>query len=328
MKFLVSMVACLLVSGLVWAKTEEIQLTTYYPAPYGDFESIRTNEMEYLGVLRGPVEAGGEIEKGVTGIDDLKRGDVYRGFRILGEFLEPYRSDDLAALPLVDFAYYESDKILFNNGGGIFYQDARNGIFLDRATNYSVMRSRAEIVLQPGYTGSPTDYDFVVHNSTDHTVISEGKMFIKGDFEVRTPGGERLLIVSAQGGNNNSPVILMRSNVLIEGDLTVTGTITGNISGSNVTIDNLRVKRQLLVQSDAEFNTNGHVVDADASHLIVRGYLWSDHIRSTLGNMFEVRVRNNRAIGRFRRGNGRSGFVALTIPGEAQGRHFAGNPYV
>lgn len=277
------------------AGVEEVEITTYYPAPYGDFENIRTDTMEIGGVLRGIVADGSSFVKGMTTIDQLRPISTYKEFRVLGEFL----TADGGTATEDTLTNYMSVR-----PNGVFRRNARNGLFFDIATQRGVFRSQGDLFLQPGYTGNVNNYSFVKNTTPTRFVVAEGAMIVNGDFSVLDGSGNVILIVSKlnQIESTGRPVVVMSSDVVINGKLTVNGGITGDISGSNVKVKNLQVKNTLVVES--------------GGHLLALGSLRASAIQSTSPSQFEIKVNGGGTIARFHRG-GRG--IALEIPGKADG---------
>ncbi|OED36108.1 hypothetical protein AB834_03335 [PVC group bacterium (ex Bugula neritina AB1)] len=336
MKSLITIFICGFFSLSLFAKTEEILLTAYYPAPFGDFEHIRTNSMEFLGVFHGATYSGQKIIKGATKISDLKFIDVYRGFKILGEFLDPYRKDP--SLPLSKFALYTSDKVLFNENGGVFSKNARNGLMWDVSEGKAMLRSEGKVIVEPGYTGDDSDY--VLKNGTfmPKESFEQKKLVIRGDVQIVSPDGDLLFEVTSNFKNGRkNPLIRIFADVQImkgcaiknklhvEDNLTVNKDI--NLRGDFVGEGDLGVKGMIrgnFGEMKLEKLTVGKIY--------VTNQLYATSIQSRNSSSFFIKVDKGGGrggiIAKFHKGTGRGADVALIIPGQVKGRYYGKYTYL
>jgi hypothetical protein len=153
-----------------YSATESIELTTYYPAPYGDYENMKTNTLDILNIISNPVVSSPES------IDDFNLINFNKGLRIFKEIAGPYYTIDDSrknANDIEDVAYSEllSDRLSFKESEG----ENKHEIVVD-SSKLSIIDS-GDIYLKPG--------DGAEEESEEKNVIIDSGIKINGAMEIK-----------------------------------------------------------------------------------------------------------------------------------------------
>ena len=74
----------LIFTTIAFAAKEEIQVSAYYPAPFGDYENLKTNNLELLNVLSNPNTAQ------PASIDDFQPINFNKSIKVYGSTVGTY----------------------------------------------------------------------------------------------------------------------------------------------------------------------------------------------------------------------------------------------
>ncbi|MBU0650927.1 hypothetical protein KKC59_03350, partial [bacterium] len=213
-----------------YAEGESIEFTTYYPAPYGDYESIRSNAIEVYNIIVSP---DSDNPQDTTKFKPVR---FYNKIRILREQGGLYSTntnyyDSMNVPEYIDIdgqynriVFYDVNKEL---SSGVFFVDKdaaksyEQGLLFDDYSGSKVIsiRNKGNIYLQPGFNASSeegSDHAFYLEQQTripPFNFCDDGKVIIEGDLSVdniSSKNGERLFLVGpyvSSWGQNRSVVI-------------------------------------------------------------------------------------------------------------------------
>lgn len=276
MKILFILIAICVFSITGYA-VEEIQLTTYYPAPYGDYETVKANEV----IAVGPIRSDAVLVRDQSTITDLDPVNIYRGIRVLGQLAMPYTA--LPAANVTAFTELTDQRLLFAGSGGTF--GSGEGADLVKDGSRLGLRSSGRIYLKPGYSGGD---DLVVDPVADGR-LSTQTVVINGNLLVLSSAGNAILSVNETDPNDptsGKAAVIINANLYVSDLVTALGGYGGNFNLASATIEDLIVTRNLITETGSTSRFNGE--------------LRSDSITMMSPSGFEIKVPTLGAIARFK----------------------------
>ncbi len=309
MKIISTVCCCLVWATALFASEEIITLTAYYPAPFGDYEHIRTNTLEVYNLITNP---------NPNDTTDFRPLYIYQSLRILNALPSPYddRYPNAEHVPeYIDLDASNNRLRFYNGNSGLFFASSltesyEQGLVFHADTtnannNIVSIRNKGDIYLQPGFNASGagiegSDFDFYGEKTVRDTVspyykTDDGGVMIEGILyvdDIRSRNDERLFLVGPKSGSYYRSIVISDKIYL------------NPLSGSEVVISgDLRITGDLHVEGDS--NIDGKI---ETSEIIV-------HVFET--NVFRS-TENDGVAFRFETANGRT-MAKLQVPDYSHG---------
>ena len=193
----------LLLSGIAYGETKdkEMVLTAVYPAPYGDYESLRSNTFEIFNVI-----SNADPNKVPTSIEDFRPIYVNKSLKIYGSIVGPYAEtinidpNNAAGFGSATYDFIDinakNNRIMFGKNGGLFSENNFSGLIFNTTSKVATVRNQGDIYLQPNFNEKSTaagNYGFVAKPGSElypgdplnapwntTTTLADGKVIIQG----------------------------------------------------------------------------------------------------------------------------------------------------
>lgn len=332
--------------SLLQADVEQLDLTTYYPAPFGDFENLRANTVHVYNSIGGLPPAITNPRR----VEDFVPVRIYQGIDILNQLAAPYGATPVETLD--PYIYLKDNRLFFAANGGVFGGDAQSGFLFDEATDLAVVRSVGDVYLQPRYVGATDNFSFLPADGVG-TVFIKGYLNVSKGLSVGTsqtavfdPDGSGNVvggttIFTGQTGVEGNAFFVFDSNaavdsvlavrpdndtVLVNGDLIVNGrlivngsvevngplTVNDTITATELVVDRMTVRDSFRVEQDLFVNGRLHASDFVSN-------LNSSDSRGTAA--FRFRTIGGGTVVTFSRPND-YGEYAIRVPGQIDQRYY------
>ncbi|TRZ51219.1 MAG: hypothetical protein D4S01_05310 [Dehalococcoidia bacterium] len=166
MKRILLTILVLSVASICYAadETEEITLTTYYPAPYGEYDELRTSKMVVGENFSMPQNTGDLLVEGKVGIGTDRPQGALDLQSTTSVFLPPRMTeterDNIPSPPAGSIIYNINDEVLnYHNGTewrSISEEPACSGISESGVANIAAGETMVTVNFTKSYTNIPT----------------------------------------------------------------------------------------------------------------------------------------------------------------------------